>query len=742
MTLVQFFRLIGRHFHLMLLCAVLAAAAAFYGTRNDKKEYQSFSIINTGLVTGYNIENSQGSRIDYGYTNNEIENILSLFRSRETRELLALQLLARALVLEKPDPEVMTLASFYELQGLIPGSLRQTLIVPGDTVSTIANLRQALEKHEENPVKKLIESKHSLFGLEHLQNIVVKREGNTDMIRIAYTTTDPAVCRNTLQLLTNIAIQKHRVTKEGQSTSVLDFFENATRESANSLSGKEDDMLNFMVGNKIINYYEQTRFIAAKKEDLDEMYFKELMTLAAADSSRRNLEIKLENRISLPEVNRALLSQKEQLSGVSARLASLEIGSVTDSLDDVKAKKDGYSTATNLQKQSESLKKGIRQSTEAMFAVNRTPDGLETKNLLGHWLEEWLDVEQTLARLDVLRDRKLEFDQIFSRFAPWGSKLKRIEREIDVAERAYLENLHSYNQARLHKYNMLMSTNLRVVDPPFFPEMAESSKRLLMVILAGIAGFILVLASAIALEFLDNTLRDPERAVETTKLELTSAFPMLPKNWQNASSFDYAFLMQRASGQLLQNLKLVLREKKVQERPARVGFVSTRDGEGKTELASVTIGQLRAAGERVLWLRPQTTASLKSHSDDYFFKVDHTFFEKKTESDLLGGAFDAAMLPQFDYVFTEIPAILSSTYPADYLASIDVSFFVARANRTWNRADTRALDTLHRVLGSPCNLLLNMVRPDDLESAIGEVPKRRSPIRRWLKKIAMLNFAR
>jgi hypothetical protein len=362
--------------------------------------------------------------------------------------------------------------------------------------------------------------------------------------------------------------------------------------------------------------------------------------------------------------------------------------------------------------------------------------------MLGRWLDQWLDVEQTLARLNVLRDRKVEFDRIYSRFAPWGSRLKRIEREIGVAEKAYLENLHSFNQARLHKHNMLMSTNLRVVDAPFFPEKPLASKRALLVIIAGLAGFLLVLAIAIALEFLDNTLHDPERASLATGLHLAAAFPRLPKQWQKSTDYDYPFLMQRAMGQLIQHLKLSLRENGVQHRPARIALFSTRLAEGKTRLTGVLIGQLRSAGEKVLWLYPaENAAENASHPDNRPFEISTVFFEKKTESDLMGEVMDESVLKQYDYVFTEMPALLANTFPADYLANTDLSFFFARANRTWNLADTRALSTLHRVLRNPCSLVLNVVRPDDLENALGEVPKRRSAFRRWMKKIATLNFA-
>jgi hypothetical protein len=207
--------------------------------------------------------------------------------------------------------------------------------------------------------------------------------------------------------------------------------------------------------------------------------------------------------------------------------------------------------------------------------------------------------------------------------------------------------------------------------------------------------------------------------------------------------------MQRATGQLLQHLKLSLREQGVHHRPARVVLLSTREGEGKTQLAEVLIGQLRAAGERVLWLRPasdgmpmEEAADAPTHPDDQFFTVNHTFFEKKTEADLLTGMKQQTNTTEYEYIFTEIPPVLANTYPADYLASTDLSLFIARANRTWNRADARALSTLHRVLGRPCNLVLNGVRPDDLENALGEVPKRRSVLRRWMKKMATLNFSR
>lgn len=115
MTIIQFLRIVARNLKWMMLTGIIAGSSTFYSSRDEKKTYTSNTILNTGLVTSYNISNSQGGKVDYGYTNNESENILGLARSRETMESLAAELLAEALMLEKPNDDTLTAGSFAEL---------------------------------------------------------------------------------------------------------------------------------------------------------------------------------------------------------------------------------------------------------------------------------------------------------------------------------------------------------------------------------------------------------------------------------------------------------------------------------------------------------------------------------------------------------------------------------------------------------------------------------------------------
>jgi polysaccharide biosynthesis transport protein len=735
MSLITLLRLILRNRFLLILSAGLAGSMTFHMTKNLPKEYESNSLLNTGLVSGYNIESSNGGRIDYGYTNNEMENILGIAKSRETFLEIGAHLLAQCLMQKTPSVEFIGETAFNELKKEIPEDIRAQIVDYQSFEATKEKIEDWRDSDKPNVIKTILEGGHSLFGVDHIEKLVIKREGNSDQIKVAYTSTDPSICRNTIEVLVKVFTDKYRMTKENQSGDVLNFFEKTTNESAAALSGKEDNMLSFMVDNKIINYYEQTRFIASKKEELDELYFKEMMHLAAADSARRNLEAQLGNRASLPKINENIARQRLSLSSISSRLANLEIGSLDDSTKQVDVK-----TVRLLQNQAEKLKADLRRSAESIFGVERTPEGVEVKNILAQWLNQWIEVEQGLARITVFKERNAEFDRIYSKFAPWGSKIKRLEREIEVAEKAYLENLHSTNVVRMHKLNTMMSGKIRIVDPPHYPDKPNPSKRSTLLILSVVVGLVLPLALLIALEMLDATLRTPENAAAITGMQMFTALPKLPKNWAKHPIIRFDMVVARGIEQLLQHLKIDL-QLHTRTVLARIAILSTNDGDGKTAVGKQAVAMLRTYGHRVLYIRPddKPLEDEQSHEDNKFYTVDFSLIDKEDEADLLQG--EDIVWHHYNYIITEIPSLIEGNYPARLFSQIDVALLVCRANRSWLPADKRAIETINKFLKRPCRLVLNAVRIDLLEDSIGEIPRQRSPLRRKLKRLMKRNWS-
>lgn len=742
MSLLEFIKLFGKHFNLMILTGVSTAALVFYLTKGEKALYYTTTTINTGIISGYTIERSKNSgRIDREHANNEIANLISLATAFTTIEDLSMKLIATYLSIDLDDPKWVTYENKWRVEEALPDSLFLGVEIDTSAEITFQNLKEFKETHKNCPFDDLIYSDHDFFGVEWLQGISVNRKDNSDLIVMTYTTSDPAICQQTLITLTDMFIKKYKKLKEGQSEDVLGFFEQATKESQDELKSAENNLLEFRVDNKIINYYEQTRFIAGKKEDLDERSFDEMMTLEATQAALQRVEQQLGAKGKLTTLNAAILDKRKEVSDVTSRLAQYEILSLEgEPINKVEV--------DLLEDQLDTLKKEIEQLAVESYAITYTPEGIGSDQILSEWLKAVISLEQTSSRLAVIQQRKREFNDIYSRFAPWGSRLKKIEREIGLAENAYLENLHSYNQARLHLQNTLMSANLQVMDAPFYPNKDLGSQRGMLVVVGFLAGFSLTFGVIILMEFLDTTLKRPAFASRTIGLDLCGVFPKFPNYLKRKYKIDYAFVRNRTTDIALQNIKINLPEQ--EDEPQIIIITSIRGQEGVTFISRNIVQQLKLRNDKVLHLYPKIQRNQSDsrspiepnlikeslpYSTRNFHKID--FLNIK---ELLNMNPDLAD-KRFDFIVLELPAIIFGTYPIELIGKSSATMLVCRSNRSWNSSDRKALKGYRQLHKNYIGLIINGVKPDALEDIMGEVPKRRSFIRRFIKRVVLFKFS-
>ncbi|GAB2475073.1 GumC family protein [Algoriphagus taiwanensis] len=680
MTFVQIIRLLVRFAPYLILSAFLMAGTVTLLTMKNKKEYKSHTLLNTGLISGYNIESSKGSRIDYAYTNNEIENLINLATSLETNRELSARLLTELIWADQKDalPLISENKGEFEV-------LKEAISQSGIQASSKEALYQALieirDRDKNNPVYDLTNSKNPLIGLERLEEIKVFREGNSDMIRMEYTSIDPFISQKTLELLTEIFIAKQKATKEGQSDSVIQFFEEATQKTLDRLQAAEDELLKFRVKNQIINYYEQTRFIAGNREELDKKYQEQLQIKAGSESALKRLELEIEDKRALSALQTQISQNQSQIADYNFALMELNL------MDGGELDPKNESLKKELEQKIILLRDDMLSSTYGVMDVNKTTDGIPTQNVLAQWLQALITKEESTAQLQVMDNRMKEYDRVYDRFAPLGSTLRRLESEIDVAEREYLENLHSFNQARLHKYNMLMSTNLKVIDFPYYPAQPEKSKTALLVILSFVVGLVIPSGVVIAAELVDGSLKSPKNASEQTGLRVCGLLPQYPKN-KEKNPVDFDALTQQAMNLFVQELIV---SSDPQKKQIKVTVASIHGGEGKSMLIE---------------------------------KVEEFIQNHYPES---AGKFE----------FMEIPSLLNHPYLQETIQKADLHLLLARADRKWNEADSHALKVFRKFVGQKPLLFLNKVRTDIMEDVTGEVPRKRSWLRAKVK--ALLN---
>ena len=99
-----------------------------------------------------------------------------------------------------------------------------------------------------------------------------------------------------LELILDDVIDEFRDMKTRQTGGVVEFFEEQTALADSALRSAVGGTRAFGVDNRIINYYEQTKYVASQKESLDHEVQQEEMALAAAENALRDTERRLSER--------------------------------------------------------------------------------------------------------------------------------------------------------------------------------------------------------------------------------------------------------------------------------------------------------------------------------------------------------------------------------------------------------------------------------------------------------------
>lgn len=717
---------------MLIALPIILAILVFYLTKDQPKEYVSSTRVYTGITTGSSIVSLESSKVDLFATRTAFDNLLNVINSRSTIEDAGLRLLATHLMLDEPDPEIISAKSFENLNEIVPQSIRDE-VVKGDIDATFENLNRIKNSGYDNFIYKLINYDHPHYSSKKIASkIRVRRVQSSDMIDITYTSSDPGICKGTLEILTDVFINNYTQIKVNQSDAVVKYFEKQLDQSNEKLNEAETELLNFNRNNVIINYYEQTKAIAAEKQLFQMRY----------------LEIKLENAGSKAVLealeNKMSIRQREQLnndtiSTLRHELAQVNLDIALKSFEqevDTAYEAEMIQEIGELRMRAYEIQQELRSSVQEQYYIDNSTKGIATQSIMEDWVDNVVEFESSLAQLHVAQLREQEFIDLFESYAPLGATMKRLERKIDVAEREYLSLLHSLGVAKLNQQNIELTSNLKIVAEPLFPIVPQPSKRKFLIAVAFMIGFIIPAFVIIVLEFLDQNLKTAVRAEKKTGLSVAAIFPKLIGS---GKKIDIGFIKSRGLDIISRRLILNTENGAMKDRAETNVLFSILEEEGKTTIAKLLIEKLVKFGYRVLFITDNETVEVDG-ADTKYYSVDESFHRAESIEDIVSMQEDDDF-DQYDYIFIEIPGVLLNTYPINIFKNTDHSFLITRANRAWSKADAYALDDiLESTKGKKPQVILNGVELEEMETVLGDLPKKRSWIRRTLKNILKLQF--
>lgn len=690
-------RFIYRIRHQLVFGTLIITALVAYFSQFLEKKYTVTTSIYTGITsnTGLNDE----TRPDWQAVNNTYDNLVNLTKSRGTLENVSLKLLA--LNLMHGDPEIdnlyITANNYKKLIASVPEEILH-LVDTASLDKTVNLFKEYKYSDSRNYLHELFNGSSAFYSYNALSSIIIRRQGNSDLIEIAYTSTDPGITWNTVKLVSEELKYSYNNLRYQTANDIVKYYEEELKKLRVQLNKQENELTDYNVKNSVINYIEQTKAIAHSFADFENRYEETRRNYESSSSIIKNLEQYMDIRTKLVKSNEEFINTLAEVSRISGKITEIE----TFTSDEMLSKDQ------ELVKYREELRdaeKKIGLITNNINSYKESKEGLAIEGLVQEWLNQTLIQAKAQADLKVLNERKNDFADQYKNYSPIGTRINQQEREIHVTEQSYLEVLHALNMAKMKQKNLqLTSSNLNTISDASYPLFSDKGKRFLLVIAAFIGSIIFIIGLNLVIELLDRTLRDAERARRLTDMNILGAFT--GRNSQlkyrgfvkTCNRISAAYACNRLTPYIKKGDTLC------------INILSLEEKEGKTFISRYFQESWEELGFNVKYLRVGQDIPI----DASLFMAEHIDKHIQLES-------------RPDILIVEYPSIQQYGVPSHLLGSSQVNLLVANACRVWKNSDTELVKYLRDITeGTALYLYLNNATREAVEDFTGQLPPQTS----------------
>ncbi|MDC0231550.1 hypothetical protein OAK19_06245, partial [Aureispira] len=701
MSFDRIIELFKQHLLIIIFFPLFITAVGFHLTRDLKKTYTVTSKYFTGFTTGLDFNETSGNRYfikGLGTTvsreQSSYGNLIQLMQSDAVLEEVSMKLMAQHLSQEQYlNDRVCSSYALELLHAYLPEEFRNEIIVKNDADSTFVKIKNFFNGEPNNLIYRLIHAdiryaKIPFYSIPYLRTMTSYRVPQSDMILTSYTCIDPAIAYYTLVFFNQIILREILEETSNKRAKITSFFEDQMNTIELKLKKVESDLLNYCSEHKILNYKDQVMNFIDRKNNVKEEINKEVIALAAYDVSRLYTEKQLDMHVDVLAANAIIISKRNKLEEISKNIALAK-------LDENNMPNDSILI---LEQSLNSIRKGMEDDLDAIYEVNYSTSGIKADKLLDEWFDCVLNIGESKARLHILNEQYLYFDELYNTWAPIGSNIAKMDREVKMYENMYLESMKFLNQSRM-SVNDSRKEEDAIKTPPVFPFYADVSPRKRILILCFILGFAIIFSLVLFLEILNSRIRKIDNLKELSGLPVSAGYPSFIGKERNVK---YGKIKEVLTRRAVENFQQKFMTIDTGTRSTKILALSSMySKEGKSYVARQLTHNLISNGSKVLLCQCQSVddnVSLFSNDDQYSSDLVRELFYELSDMDmnaslqsLLGEFHD------FNYVIIELPPLYRFQTSISILKEIDVNMLVVNAQRSWKQSDTEILDSFNGI---------------------------------------------
>lgn len=711
MEFQNFLKVLLRYKKTLIIVPLITAISTFFLLRNLPDTYKSTARIATGLVERSD-EFINKNAIMEGKISQEFSNIIQMMLLKKVVNQVSYQLIIH---------DLNTKQAPYRKQSKLVEELNESARKHAVDMFTQKYNRMeelSLWDADQKALNKLLVSKK--YDYESLtKKLNVYRLQTSDYIHLEYESENPLLSAFVLNTLSKEFIGYYASIVNQKKERTVAYLDSAQKAKQTALMQKMSALRDYKIRNRVLDVNDQANVLMGQIADFQARKQEAQKNISGYSGVLRNIDAKLDPN-ERKYLESSVTQSNQDILATRGRLSTLNDEYIKNNFD-VKYKPRIDSLQNIL-------------SSQIDQANDRTT--YNTTTAKQDLVKEKLNTE---IQLEIAKNSVASLDNMVNSLsgklnvlAPNQANIQAYEKAIENESREYTELVNRFNQTKLESS---FPIRLRQVEMAM-PEAPQPSKKIILLLLAGIVSFLFCVGVLFVMHYIDHTINDTQQLSDRTQIPVIGTLSLM-----KGATLDPEELWGKNSE------TSTLRQFKSQLRSIRfeidndlidakiIAVTSLHPLEGKTFLALNLAYAYKMINKKVLLIDGNFDNPAASEAtnpglflEDYLLskqdagmikELDKNFVimgNKGEDISLLEIANHAtiqsklrALKEQFDIIFIEIPSLDVFNKAREWVSFSDkvVSVFAAGQNIT--NAKKKEIDYLTSLNGKLIGWVMNKV---------------------------------
>lgn len=490
---------------------------------------------------------------------------------------------------------------------------------PSETQAKIITSVPVIEATIQSPDLKNAQGQPLTLG-EVSSKLQVETTKGTDVLQISYIDYHPEVAASVVNRLIDIYISKDIEENRRQATSAREFIEAQLPKTERAVKDTESKLREFKEENQVIVLQEEANSAVGAISRLEDEIAKARAELVDVTAKATQLR----SQAGIKSSQALALSTLTQTEGIQKLLTQLQEAQSQLAIEQSRFQ-PGHPTVINLEEKVAALQSLLNQRLEQTAGTTRVSLGnLQVGEMRQTLMQDYvkaegdrIGLEQKIAKLSQLRTNYISKASVLPKLE---QKQRELEREQKAAQTTYETLLTRYQEIQVAERQRI--GNVQIISKAL-PGHPAGSRTMMILAAGGVAGMVLGVIVAFALDLIDSSVKTVKEAKELFQYTLLGIIPSATRNGKNQPfggvlespipkviGRDLPYFPLSDAYQILQaNLKFLSSDKKIKA----IAVTSSVAKEGKSEVAANLAVAMAQVGHRVLLVDADMRHPIQHH---------------------------------------------------------------------------------------------------------------------------------